>query len=281
MTTTVAMNTAVIPYRLIRRAFRSLRWSFRWKWIVGGFKQTKSHKKRHNNSLIARSQRYIRWGWRSLLVLIALDVFYIMLIWPNWSHFKRGPVAKSEFIQLYEQQRRADRSLPRLAWQPVPMNSISPHIQRAVIVAEDSRFHSHSGFDVIALKDAMDYNIEKLEMKYGASTISQQTVKNMFFTASRNPLRKWHELVFTISMEFFVPKKRILETYLNIAEFGKGIFGVEAAARHYWNIPASELSLEQATELAATLPSPKKHNPATRTKYFKRRASKIRRHLEM
>jgi len=248
---------------------------------VGGFKQSKTYKKKKSDTLLARSQRYFRWGWRTLLVLIALDIFYIMTIWPNWSQFKRGQVARSEFIQLYQEQRRADRSLPRLAWNPVRMKNISPHIQRAVIIAEDSRFYSHSGFDVIALKDAMDYNIEKLEMKYGASTISQQTVKNMFFTASRNPLRKWHELVFTISMEFFVPKQRILETYLNIAEFGKGVFGVEAAARHYWNIPASRLSFQQATELAATLPSPKKHNPATRTKYFTRRASKIQRHMRL
>lgn len=125
----------------------------------------------------------------------------------------------------------------------------------------------------------MDHNIEKLEMKYGASTISQQTVKNMFFSASRDPLRKWHELIFTISMEFFVPKKRILETYLNIAEFGPGIYGVEAASRRYWGIPASKLSPRQATELAATLPSPKKHNPQTRSRYFKRRANKIQRHM--
>ena len=149
-----------------------------------------------------------------------------------------------------------------------------------MVVAEDARFYQHSGFDVIALKDAMDYNLERLEMKYGASTISQQTVKNMFFSASRNPLRKWHELIFTVSMEFFVPKERILETYLNIAEFGTGIFGVEAASQYYWGIPANDLSLTQATELAATLPSPKKHNPQTRTEYFTRRAAKIYRHMQ-
>lgn len=232
-------------------------------------------KRRNKNSLLSRYRRRIKWSLRIGLLLLAMDIFYIVTIWPNWDRFEHGPVAKSRFIKNYETQRRTDKSLPRVRWQPVPLKNISPHIQRAVIVAEDSRFYTHSGFDVIALKDAMDYNIEKLEMKYGASTISQQVVKNMFFSASRDPLRKWHELIFTISMEFFVPKKRILETYLNIAEFGKGIYGVEAAARYYWGTSAKYLTIKESTQLAATLPSPKKHNPKTRTKYFQSRAKKI------
>lgn len=159
------------------------------------------------------------------------------------------------------------------------LKAISPHIQRAVIVAEDSRFYSHSGFDVIALKDAMDHNIEKLEMKYGASTISQQTVKNMFFSASRDPLRKWHELIFTISMEFFRPQ----ETYSgNLSEYRRvwpRHLRCRGGVPSLLGIPASKLSPRQATELAATLPSPKKHNPQTRSRYFKRRANKIQRHM--
>ncbi len=224
-------------------------------------------------------QRNIKWAIRGSLLLLALDIFYLTTIWPDWQKFSHGPVAKSAFIKHYQQQ-SANRQQPRLHWKPVPRNRISPHVQKAVIVAEDARFYQHSGFDVIALKDAMDYNIEKRQMKYGASTISQQVVKNMFFSASRDPLRKWHELIFTISMEFFVPKKRILSTYLNIAEFGKGIYGVEAAARHYWNTTAKQLTHRQAIELAATLPSPVKHNPKTRTPYFIKRAKKISRHME-
>ncbi|MDH5181467.1 MAG: monofunctional biosynthetic peptidoglycan transglycosylase [Gammaproteobacteria bacterium] len=264
---------------MLRRFFRKLSWGLRWKWITGGARQ-QSRSRKQQQTLLTRSRRIFSWSWRIGLLLLAMDAFYLMLIWPDWSAFKHGPVARSEFIKLYQQQRKQDRNLPPLQWRPVRMADISPHIQKAVIVAEDARFYTHSGFDVIALKDAMDHNIDKLEMKYGASTISQQTVKNMFFSASRNPLRKWHELVFTISMEFFVPKKRILETYLNIAEFGQGIFGVEAAARFYFGISAEQLTLQQATELAASLPSPKKHNPKTRTRYFNRRAAKIQRHLD-
>lgn len=273
MTTIVAMYSRLNPFRILRRALYRLRWT----WIAGGAKAHKSKSKQKGR--LARWQRNIKWVIRIALLLLALDIFYIMTIWPSWSDFKQGPVAKSEFIKLYQTKRKAKPTLPRLRWHAVPLTKISKHMQRAVVVAEDARFYQHSGFDVIALKDAMDYNLEQLKMKYGASTISQQTVKNMFFSASRNPLRKWHELIFTVSMEFFVPKERILETYLNIAEFGQGIFGVEAASQYYWNIPASRLSLAQATELAATLPSPKKHNPKTRTGYFTRHAAKIYRHM--
>lgn len=272
------MNVAVLPYRMLKRAFRILR----WKWLLGGHQQQRQYHKqrRKNNTRLGRLHRRVKWSIRFGLLLLALDVFYLITIWPNWDQFKQGPVSKSAFIKHYQQKQRTDKNLPRLRWQPVALTNISPHIQKAVIVGEDARFYRHSGFDVIALKDAMDYNIEKLEMKYGASTISQQVVKNMFFSASRDPLRKWHELIFTISMEFFVPKKRILATYLNIAEFGKGIYGVEAAARYYWGISAKQLTVRQATELAATLPSPKKHNPKTRTRYFTGRTKKIYRYMK-
>ena len=272
------MNVAMLPYKMMKRSLRLLR----WKWLQGGHQHQRQNnrQRRKNNSRLARLQRRLKWTVRIGLLLLALDVFYLITIWPDWDRFKHGPVAKSAFIKTYQQQRRVDKSLPPLHWRTVPLSNISPHIQRAVVVAEDGRFYQHSGFDVIALKDAMDYNIERLEMKYGASTISQQVVKNMYFSASRDPLRKWHELVFTISMEFFVPKKRILSTYLNIAEFGQGIYGVEAAARHYWGISAKQLSARQAIELAATLPSPKKHNPKTRTPYFIGRTKKITQHLK-
>lgn len=275
---TVTMNVAVLPYKFMKRTFRVLR----WKWLLGKHAQQRQYfkKRRNSNTRLAKYHRRVKWTVRISLLLLALDIFYIVTIWPNWDHFEHGPIAKSRFIKNYEARRRTDKSLPRVQWQPVALKNISPHIQKAVIVAEDARFYSHSGFDVIALKDAMDYNIQKLAMKYGASTISQQVVKNMFFSASRDPLRKWHELIFTISMEFFVPKKRILETYLNIAEFGRGVYGVEAAAKYYWGTSAKYLTVKEATELAASLPSPRKHNPKTRTRYFQGRARKIGRYMK-
>ena len=150
---------------------------------------------------------------------------------------------------------------------------------RALIVAEDANFYSHRGVDIDALKEAMEYNLSEKRLIYGGSTISQQTVKNVFLSPSRNPLRKWHELVLTIGMERSLSKKRILEHYINVAEFGRGIYGVDAAARYYWGIPASRLSIRQAIELAATLPSPVDNNPKTRTNFFNRRIKKIRRYF--
>ena len=226
-----------------------------------------------------RYSRYLRWALQLGLLLFVVDLLYLAHIWPDWEQFAQGPLTKSRFIQRYEARRQQDLSLPPLQWQPVSLNRIPQYVQRAVIVGEDARFYSHHGFDLIALREAMSYNLQVGRLKYGASTLSQQTVKNMYFTASRNPLRKWHELILTLGMEFTVSKKRILMTYLNIAEFGEGIYGVEAAARHYWGSSVSELDDWQAAQLAASLPSPVKHNPATRTTRFLSRAETIYRRM--
>jgi len=228
----------------------------------------------------SRLRRFLIWVLRIVPIIIVLDVFYIMSIWPDWEKFGTGAIPKSNFIKAYEERQKKTSNLPSLLWRPIPPNWIPRHLRRAVIAAEDARFYYHNGFDLIAFKEAMDTNLELMEFKYGASTISQQTIKNMFFSGSRNPLRKWHELVFTIGMELYVDKDRILNTYLNIAEFGQGIYGVEAAAQRYWGISAHTLTEEQAAELAATLPSPIKHNPATRTKRFQKRTEKIYRWMQ-
>lgn len=213
-----------------------------------------------------------------LLVAAALDALYLYWIWPDWDKLATGPVPKSSFIQTYE---AAEKKPATLRWQPVPYARISPSMRRAVIVAEDSRFYSHEGVDLEAMREAIEYNWERGRVVYGASTISQQTAKNLFLSPSRNPLRKWHELVLTWSMERNLKKRRILELYLNIAEFGPGVYGVEAAARHYWGNSAEWLDFEQAIELAATLPNPKVDNPATRTRAFLQRREKIRRNFQL
>lgn len=224
--------------------------------------------------------RTLKWAWRIGLLFLVLDTFYIILIWPDWDRFAAGEIPKSRFIRDYEAQTQDPRAQNDLHWRPVPYKWIPKHLSRAVIIAEDARFYSHHGFDLLAFKEAMDTNLERMEFKYGASTISQQTVKNLFFTGSRNPLRKWHELILTVGMEFNLDKRRILETYLNIAEFGEGIYGVEAASRHYFGKSVYALDEQEAAELAATLPSPIKHNPQTRTKRFLNRAHKIYRWMQ-
>jgi len=235
---------------------------------------------KHLKRKSSRVWRYFRWAWQIGLLLLVIDIFYVMLIWPDWDEFKSGAIPKSRFIQDYETQMKEQMFHPGLDWQPVSFNWMPPHLRHAVLAAEDARFYHHNGFDIIAFKEAMDTNLELMRFKYGASTISQQTIKNLFFTSSRNPLRKWHELLLTLGMEWNLEKNRILETYLNIAEFGEGIYGVQAAAKHYYGVPVYSLTERQAAEIAATLPSPVKHNPATRTKRFVKRSHRIYRWMQ-
>ena len=226
---------------------------------------------------IPQIARISRWSLRLLMVLLVMDAGYLVGIWPDWDRYAHGPVLQSSFIRSYILEQYRHRDWPNLRWNPVSIRNIPKHMIRALIVAEDARFYEHRGIDTEALKEAMEYNLSEKRIVYGASTISQQTVKNIFLSASRNPLRKWHELLLTLAMERNITKKRILEIYLNIAEFGRGVYGVDAAARFYWGIPASELTIRQAIELAASLPSPVHNNPQTRTKFFMRRVHKISR----
>jgi len=223
----------------------------------------------------SRTGYILYWGWRVGLILLVLDSIYLAHIWPDWQRFGRGPALRSQFILSYQQQRKHNLALPPLRWNPVPGSALPSDLRRAVVIGEDARFYHHHGIDLIALGDAMDTNLELMKFKYGGSTISQQTVKNLYLSSSRNPLRKWHELILTLAMEFHVSKYRILSAYLNIAEFGEGIYGAEAAAQYYWHIPVSQLTEYQAAELAATLPSPRQNNPQTQTRYFQQRAQRI------
>ena len=225
--------------------------------------------------------RWLRWMWRALILFIILDAAWLYAIWPDWTALGRGAVPESAFIQAYRARREADRSLPPLRWRPVPFNWIPRHMRHAVVAAEDARFFEHHGVDLAAVRHALNRNLEAGAFVIGGSTLSQQTVKNLFLSPSRNPLRKWHELVLTLAMERRLSKQRILEIYLNVAEFGRGIYGVEAAARHYWHKPASALTPWEAAQLAATLPSPRRHNPATRTRTFLKRARRVYRWLRV
>ncbi|MDH5356994.1 MAG: monofunctional biosynthetic peptidoglycan transglycosylase [Gammaproteobacteria bacterium] len=220
----------------------------------------------------------LRWILSIFFILAIIDFTYILTIWPDWDSYKKGRVQQSSFIKQYVSERKQN-NWPRLKWTPKPMNKISKHMVRALIVAEDANFYWHDGVDLEAFQAAMEHNLEEKRFVYGGSTISQQAVKNLFFSSSRNPLRKWHELIFTIAMESKLSKRRILSLYLNVVEFGRGIYGVESAARHYFGTTAAKLSVSQAIQLAASLPAPVNHNPATRTRFFKERVRKIARYF--
>lgn len=232
--------------------------------------------------LFVRTQKFlrvVRWTIRILILIFIMDTGYLIGIWPDWKLYQEGPIQRSNFIRQYIFDQYRHRDWPKLLWRQVPIEKISRHMVRALVVAEDARFYSHTGIDMDALQAAMEHNLSEKRFIYGGSTISQQTVKNIFLSSSRNPLRKWHELVLTIGMERNLSKKRILELYLNVAEFGRGIYGVDAAARHYWGVTASKISEKQAIKLAATLSAPVNHNPVTKTKYFKKRVEQISRYF--
>ena len=239
---------------------------------------SKIKKKSKSLLTLPRVSTTLKWSWKVALLIFIMDTGYLIGIWPDWKIYAEGPIQQSSFIRTYISDHYRHRNWPKLRWHPVSINKIPKHMLQAIIVAEDARFYRHSGIDTDALKTVMEYNLAKGRFVYGGSTISQQTIKNIFLSPSRNPLRKWHEFVLTLAMERNISKKRILELYLNIAEFGRGIYGVDAAAKYYWGITASQLSRQQALELAASLPSPVMHNPKTRTKSFLHRVKKINRY---
>lgn len=152
----------------------------------------------------------------------------------------------------------------------VPMDEISIHLQRAAVAAEDANFCLHWGFDMDAIRDAIAEGAQR-----GGSTISQQTVKNAFLWHGRSWLRKAMEAAITPVMELIWPKRRVLEVYLNVAEFGEGVFGAEAAARHHFGVSAADLTLRQASLLAAVLPNPQERDASAPSGFVDRRARSI------
>ena len=144
-----------------------------------------------------------------------------------------------------------------LQYKWVPYNLISPHLKRAVITAEDAKFIKHNGFDYEAMQMAYKKNLSKRKIVAGGSTISQQLAKNLFLSTERTPWRKIEEAIITLMIENVMNKRRILEIYLNIIEWGDNVFGAKAAALHYYNISTSSLSAKQSSRLAAMIPNPR------------------------
>jgi monofunctional biosynthetic peptidoglycan transglycosylase len=161
----------------------------------------------------------------------------------------------------------------RQTW--VPYNKISPNLKRAVLAAEDSGFTEHDGVEWDAIEKAALENLKKGKIKRGGSTITMQLAKNLFLSADRSLLRKGQELIITFMIEAALDKRRILEIYLNVAEWGEGVFGIEAAARHYYGVSARELSVEQSAWLASILPAPKRFDKNRGSAFVRNKADVI------
>ena len=188
------------------------------------------------------------------------------------SHYDPGSTA---FMEKRLETLRAKKPGAQLRRTWVPYERISAQLKRAVVAAEDAKFLDHEGFDWEAIQKAMTKNEQRGKVVAGASTISQQLAKNLFLSGERSWLRKGQEAIITWMMERTLSKRRILELYLNVAEWGEGVFGAEAAARYHFGAPASALGPEQAAYLAAVLPSPRRYERARVTPYIAGRVDTI------
>lgn len=195
--------------------------------------------------------------WRIVFGLFALFVLYQLWLFAHICWWVKFNPASSSFMENrleVLQDRNPDAELKH-KW--VPYNSISNHLKRALIAAEDAKFVDHEGFDWEGIAKAYQKNLKKGRVVAGGSTISQQLAKNLFLSTKRTPWRKAEEAVITLMLEAVMEKRRIFEIYLNVIEWGDGVFGAEAAARHYFGVRASQLTAEQAARLAAMVPNPR------------------------
>ncbi len=204
---------------------------------------------------------------------------YLYLSLPDLRVLAAANPPTTAFIELRAREARAEGRTPRRVQRWVRYERISNNLRRAVLVAEDSAFWDHDGVDVAQLKESIEQSLEDGRQLRGGSTITQQLAKNLYLSPSRSPIRKVRELLITRKLEGSLSKRRILEIYLNVIEWGDGLYGAEAAARRYFGISAAGLSAEQAALLAGAIINPRVHNPAHPTPRLRRRQQIVLRRM--
>jgi monofunctional glycosyltransferase len=217
--------------------------------------------------------------WISILVIVAFSALFlnigISFIYPDVSRLRIISPKKTAFMEYREEEWEKQGKKKKINQQWVSLPQISPYVIKAVIIAEDDKFWSHEGFDFNAMQKAIERDIKNKKFKFGGSTISQQLAKNLYLSPSKNPIRKIKEAILTWRLERHLSKKRIIELYLNVAEWGEALFGIESAAHHYYDKPASALTAIEAAKLASVLPNPRKYNPTGTSKYVENRSDRI------
>lgn len=209
--------------------------------------------------------------WFSIIVTIGIfwmAGLYRTFATPCIFYLNYLPPYRTAFMREYDGEKKL-----RYKW--VDLKNISAYLKQAIILAEDDKFYSHNGFDWEAIKKAAEYDLKKKHFARGASTITQQLAKNLYLSSTKNPLRKIKEFFIALKLERELPKDRILELYLNVAEWGDGIYGAEAASRHYFNTSAANLGKHDAAFLAAILPKPKFYDKHRGGPYLERRTNSI------
>ncbi|MBI4400590.1 MAG: monofunctional biosynthetic peptidoglycan transglycosylase [Nitrospirae bacterium] len=210
-----------------------------------------------------------------LTMLVGLPAGGLALYWlttvPDVSGLATTNPSSTALMEARMAETREQDRSDQPDWTWVPLSNISPHLQRAVIVAEDASFYQHEGFDWEGIKDAAVRNFEQGKLQRGGSTITQQLAKNLYLSSEKNLLRKINEALITYELEQRLPKKRILEIYLNVVEWGQDVYGAEAAARHHFGKSAKDLTSTEAALLAAILPAPRQNDPLKITPYLTKR----------
>lgn len=211
----------------------------------------------------------LMWGALAALLIYQVWIFG-QLVW-----FRSHNPSSTAFMRLRLSELQEENPNAKLQHKWVPYESISTNLKRAVIASEDARFMQHEGFDFAGMEEAYLKDLKHGKIVAGGSSISQQLAKNLFLSASRNPLRKIEEAIITVMMESVLSKRRILELYLNLIEWGNGVFGAEAAAQHYFKVSAAQLSGTQSARLAAMIPNPRFYDKVRSTARLARKTGII------
>jgi monofunctional glycosyltransferase len=217
----------------------------------------------------------VRWTLRVVAALVVLVLLWLGWIAAHIAWYRYNPPRETAFMAQRMAEARAKNAAARLRYTWVPYAKISPHLKRAMIAAEDAKFVEHSGFDWDGIQTAIDKNERRGRVVAGGSTITQQLAKNLFLSPEKSYVRKGEEAVVSVLLEAILSKQRILEIYLNVIEWGNGVFGAEAAAQRYFGIPASQLSAEQAARLAAMTPAPRRFERNPDSAYIAGRVATI------
>jgi monofunctional glycosyltransferase len=215
----------------------------------------------------------------SIILVLGLTCFIIdvgrYFIYPDVSYLKKNYPGKTAFMEYREKVWREKGIKKKITNIWVPLSRVSPYMMKAVIIAEDDKFWSHEGFDFEAMQKALEKDIKKKKFKAGGSTISQQLAKNLYLSPSKNPIRKIKEAILTWRLERELSKRRIMELYLNVAEWGDGIYGIEAAARRHYGKSAAGLTPREAATLAAVIPNPRRYKTDGTSRYVENQSERI------
>lgn len=210
-----------------------------------------------------------------LCLPVGAVLFYWLLEMPDISALRGTNPTVTALMEARQIQAKAKGRTIERHWTWVPLSHISPSLRQAVVEGEDASFFTHEGFDWEGIKDAALYNFEAGKLKRGGSTITQQLAKNLYLSSERSLLRKAREALITRSLEQHLTKERILELYLNVAEWGHDVYGAEAAARHHFKKSSRDLTADEAAWLAAILPAPRRYDPIRKTTFLARRHNRI------